>query len=92
MYLAENGGTPGVESSVNSDASGAYQFLDGTWRARFAAAKQYYGSLLSGSWTHAAYAPPLVQDIVAAYSIVDKILRGHDWTHPDCRSIYISYA
>lgn len=86
-YKAENGGTRWVEGNGHSDASGAYQFLDGTWKGRFASAKAYYGSELNGSWTHAADAPPWVQDVVTAYSILDKSLRGRDWTHPDCRVI-----
>ncbi len=87
-YTAENGGTPYVESSLNSDASGAYQFLDSTWVARLASAERYYGIEISNV-SHAAYATPWAQDVVAAYSIVDPDLRGRDWTHPSCRSISV---
>jgi hypothetical protein len=88
-YTAENGGTPGVESSVNSDASGAYQFLDSTWRARLDSAEKFYGIEISNT-SHAAYAEPWAQDVVAAYSIVDPGLRGRDWTHSRCRAISVS--
>lgn len=88
-YTAENGGTPGVESSVNSDASGAYQFLDSTWLARLDSAEKFYGIEISNT-SHAAYAEPWAQDVVAAYSIIDPDLQGRDWTHSRCRAIRIA--
>ena len=86
LYKAENGGTRYADMSRgDSNASGAYQFLDGTWQTRLAAAKRYFGRRLKGYWSHAADAPPKVQDIVAAYDIVAD--HGIDWTHSQCRQI-----
>jgi hypothetical protein len=89
-YKAENGGTRYVESARNSDASGKYQFLDSTWMSRFEAAKEYFRGRLKGHWTHAADAPPDVQDAVAAYAIVAD--KGVDWTWSDCKAIGVSAA
>lgn len=84
LYGAENGGTRYVEGGGHSNASGAYQFIDPTWQTRFTAAKVYFGGRLEGSWTHAADAPPKVQDIVAAYAVAAD--DGVDWTWSDCRA------
>ena len=81
LYKAENG---------SSSASGAYQFLDGTWQSRLADAKRYFEGKLKGWWNHAADAPPKVQDVVAAYDIMAD--DGVDWTHPDCRAIGVAPA
>lgn len=86
LYHAENGGTRYANPSIgDSNASGAYQFLDGTWQSRLASAKTFFKGKLVGHWMHASDAPPKVQDIVAAYSIA--VARGVDWTHPRCRAI-----
>jgi hypothetical protein len=93
-YKAENGGTRYVEGAGHSNASGAYQFLDSTWVTRLTAAKRYFGNRLKGFWTHAADAPPQVQDIVAAYGIA-AALEHHkptDWTWPDCQAIGLASA
>jgi len=52
-YRAEN---------PTSTASGAYQYIDGTWRTMSARAG-YPG------YSHAAYAPPSVQDAVASFHV-----------------------
>jgi hypothetical protein len=52
-YRAEN---------PSSTASGAYQFIDGTWRTMSARAGH-------AGWGHAANAPPWVQDAVAVYTV-----------------------
>ena len=46
----------------SSTASGAYQFLDSTWRTMSARAGH-------GGWGSARYAPPWVQDAVAQYTV-----------------------
>ncbi len=86
IYAAENGGTPGVESSINSDASGAYQFLDSTWSRELPMAEKYYGIEISSA-SHAAYASPRAQDIMATFAII--VLNGNDWTHSRCRAIVV---
>lgn len=85
-YTAENGGTRGVEGPGNSDASGAYQFLDSTWQTMLRLAEAYYGLEIS-STHHAADAEPWSQDVVAAFAIV--VYHGSDWTHPRCRAIIV---
>ena len=57
----ESGGNYRAENPV-STASGAYQFLDSTWRTMSARAGH-------GGWGHAASAPPHVQDAVAQYTV-----------------------
>lgn len=57
----ESGGNYRAENPV-STASGAYQFLDSTWRTMSARAGHR-------GWGHAASAPPHVQDAVAQYTV-----------------------
>ena len=57
----ESGGNYRAENPI-STASGAYQFLDSTWRTMSARAGH-------GGWGHAASAPPAVQDAVAQYTV-----------------------
>jgi hypothetical protein len=57
----ESGGNYQAENPV-STASGAYQFLDSTWRTMSARAGH-------SGWGHAASAPPAVQDAVAQYTV-----------------------
>lgn len=57
----ESGGNYQAENPV-STASGAYQFLDSTWRTMS-------GRAGHGGWGHAASAPPYVQDAVAQYTV-----------------------
>ena len=57
----ESGGNYQAENPV-STASGAYQFLDSTWRTMSARAGH-------SGWGHAASAPPWVQDAVAIYTV-----------------------
>ena len=57
----ESGGDYRAENPV-STASGAYQFLDSTWRTMSARAGH-------SGWGHAASAPPSVQDAVAQYTV-----------------------
>ena len=57
----ESGGSYTAENPT-STASGAYQFLDSSWRTLSAGAG-YAG------YSHAAYAPPAVQDAVAIYTV-----------------------
>ena len=57
----ESGGDYRAENPV-STASGAYQFLDSTWRTMSARAGHR-------GWGHAASAPPWVQDAVAQYTV-----------------------
>ena len=58
----ESGGDYTAENST-STASGAYQFLDSSWRTL--SARAGYG----GYGGHAAYAPPEVQDAVAVWTV-----------------------
>ena len=57
----ESGGNYQAENPV-STASGAYQFLDSTWRTMSARAGH-------SGYGHAASAPPAVQDAVAQYTV-----------------------
>jgi hypothetical protein len=57
----ESGGNYRAENPV-STASGAYQFLDSTWRTMSARAGH-------SGWGHAASAPPHIQDAVAVYTV-----------------------
>jgi hypothetical protein len=57
----ESGGNYRAENPV-STASGAYQFLDSTWRTMSARAGH-------SGWGHAADAPPAVQDAVAIHTV-----------------------
>ena len=57
----ESGGNYRAENPI-STASGAYQFLDSTWRTMSARAGH-------SGWGHAADAPPHVQDAVAVYTV-----------------------
>lgn len=57
----ESGGNYQAENPT-STASGAYQFLDSTWRTMSARAGH-------SGWGHAASAPPAVQDAVAQYTV-----------------------
>ena len=77
IYKAENGGTRWVEGPSNSDASGAYQFLDGTWTSMTRLAEAHYGVEISNTG-HAADAPSWAQDAVAAFAIVRY--GASDWT------------
>lgn len=54
MYTAEN---------PVSTASGAYQFIDGTWQTLSRQAGH-------AGWSHAAYAPPRVQDAVFYWTVL----------------------
>lgn len=57
----ESGGSY-TAKNPNSTASGAYQFLDSTWRTMSARAGH-------GGYGSARYAPPHVQDAVAVYTV-----------------------
>jgi hypothetical protein len=57
----ESGGNYQAKNPV-STASGAYQFLDSTWRTMSARAGH-------SGWGSARYAPPWVQDAVAIYTV-----------------------
>ena len=57
----ESGGNYQAENPT-STASGAYQFLDSSWRTLSARAGY-------GGYGHAASAPPAVQDAVAIYTV-----------------------
>lgn len=65
----ESSGNYRAEAST-STASGAYQFTDGTWRSVSAAAG-YSG------YSHAADAPPAVQDAVAGWYVKDILNRSN---------------
>jgi hypothetical protein len=57
----ESGGSY-TAKNPNSTASGAYQFLDSTWRTMSARAGH-------AGWGSARHAPPHVQDAVAIYTV-----------------------
>ena len=57
----ESGGNYRAENPI-STASGAYQFLDSTWRTMSARAGH-------SGWGHAADAAPAVQDAVAEFTV-----------------------
>lgn len=63
----ESGGNPRAESSLSS-ASGKYQYIDGTWRAR----KTIYPP--SGQYARASAAPEAVQDAVAYIEYSQKFV------------------
>jgi hypothetical protein len=62
----ESGGNYNAKNP-NSTASGAYQFIDGTWQA---ATKQYG---IGQEYSTARSAPPEIQDIVARKSVEDLL-------------------
>jgi hypothetical protein len=67
----ESGGDYGIRSSASS-ASGAYQFINSTWRGlteKFGIGKEY---------RTAADAPPQVQDAVAAAYVADILRRNNN--------------
>jgi hypothetical protein len=64
LYLAEN---------PSSSASGAYQFIDSTWRN--------YASRLGYSYSRAKYAPPAVQDRVFRLAASESPLH---WRGTNC--------
>lgn len=57
----ESGGDYRAQNPVSS-ASGAYQFVDGTWRSASRAAGK-------PGWSRAKYAPWWIQDYVAAFTL-----------------------
>lgn len=63
----ESGGDPHAQSSISS-ASGKYQYIDGTWRAR----RSIYPP--SGQYAHAKDAPEAVQDAVAYIEYSQKFV------------------
>lgn len=63
-------------TNPRSTASGAYQFLDGTWRSMSVRAG-YPG------YSRAMYAPPAVQDAVAYYTAVTTGGKSH-WRGSGC--------
>lgn len=70
ILACENRGGSYTAENPTSTASGRYQFVDGTFRATKAARE--------GGWTHAADAPPEVQD--AAFAEVWNGGKGsHHW-------------
>src|SRR5215831_3584824 len=69
-YLAKN---------PNSSASGAYQFVDRTWR-RYADARGFDTNI----YPTARSAPPEVQDAVFAQAVKTNGL--NDWTCPGCNT------
>jgi hypothetical protein len=64
------GGTGYTAKDPNSSASGAYSFLDSTWKTYQTQYNQQYGT--SYSYTHARDAPPQVQDQVASITPVSN--------------------
>lgn len=60
-----------------SSASGAYQFIDGTWRS--ASASAGYG----GQYSRAKFAPAHVQDAVAYHTAITLGQRSH-WNGAGC--------
>jgi hypothetical protein len=76
-YTAENGGTRYVERDANgnaigSTASGAYQFIDSTWQERATAAG------IGTEYSHAADAPPAIQDAVAGHYVNDILAKNNN--------------
>lgn len=89
LYDAEYGNNPG--SRDGSDASGAYQFLNKTWRTYLPWTESYYHITLTGpdeeaGRSHAAYASPFAQDLVAAFALhhVDLAQGQHPWPYREC--------
>lgn len=65
LAFQESGGNPLAESGASS-ASGKYQYIDSTWRAR----ESLYGP--SGAYSRAKLAPEAVQDAVAYIEYTQK--------------------
>ena len=61
----ESGGNYTAQNSVSS-ASGAYQFIDSTWRSTLRSMGR------GGEYSRAKYAPPSYQDMVA-YHVVNTV-------------------
>ena len=75
---AHESDTAGGYSAQNptSSASGAYQFIDGTWRRMTAAAG------IGTEYARAVHAPPFVQDAVALYTFDTG--HGSAWRGTGC--------
>lgn len=97
MYTAENGGTPANEAGRNkTDASGAYQWKNPSWREYLPWVEQYFGLILTspeedakGARNHAAYASPYTQDLVTSWALLhpDLAQNHRPWTHKTCWAI-----
>lgn len=87
---SRNAGVYTAENPV-STASGAYQWLDSSWRTYLPwAEKAYNVTLVSpeeearGARQHAAYASPYAQDVVASYALVYKPQNLRPWPYTKC--------
>lgn len=90
MYVAEYGGS--ATGSDGSTASGAYQWLNSSWSIYLPLAEAHYGGIrlttpeedLAGARTHAAYASPFTQDVVAAYALIETPQGVRPWPYTVC--------
>lgn len=91
---ARHAGMYDANNFFGSTASGAYQWLDSSWKLYLPWAEAYYGEVLTtpeqdalGARTRAKFASPYTQDLVTAYALLEEPQGVRPWTHKKCYRI-----